>query len=334
MEDQKTPFVLPTDHPVIVEIRNRIAGKPTPETRLALSIEGGGMRAVISSGMCSALESYGISAAIFDEIYGSSAGSVIAAFFAAAQIRMGTPVFYEDITDKRFIRKSWPLVGKPPMNIEFLVYDVIVNSKPLNWKAAISGRKLRIIATDVDEAKSTTLGPPESKEELQAFLRASQTIPLIAGRPYKLGGQRFFDASISEAIPWETPVASGATHVLVLSSRPLGQSKAKSAATTALRKIWTYNTSDKLKSLAAQRVELSADRALTLKNMTLSPEEYGPFVYAICPQTGDVSPGQLEQSAEVLKSACASGFRAVARAFGRDEPKEFVTDSFFDRLER
>ena len=222
-------------HPVFREVESRLGGHPTAGTKLVLAIEGGGMRAVITSGMCAALESYGLTAEIFDEIYGSSAGAVISSFFAAGQIRMGTPVFYEDITDKRFIQKSRILRGKPPMVLDYLVFDVIDNLKSLDWDTAISGKKLRVLATNVDSARAETLGPPASKEELQAFLRASQNIPLVAGGPYRIGNSRYLDASVSEAIPWESPLSAGATHILVLSSRPLGQSKAKSAVGSILR---------------------------------------------------------------------------------------------------
>ena len=96
----------------------------------------------------------------------------------------------------------------------------------------------------------------------------------------------------------------------------------------------TRRTNAALKSLAAHRVEMSADRARNLKRLAVDPSKEGPHVYAICPEEADVVPGQLEQSSETLIAACESGFNAVARALGAPLPDEFVTQGYFDRGQR
>jgi hypothetical protein len=44
-------------------------------------------------------------------------------------------------------------------------------------------------------------------------------LPFLAGPPVELRGRRFYDAGLAESIPFRTPLAQGATHVLVLRSR-------------------------------------------------------------------------------------------------------------------
>ena len=62
---------------------------------LALVIEGGGMRGVVSGGMVSALEERAL-LRCFDSVHGSSAGACAGAYFVAGQARLGTRIFYED----------------------------------------------------------------------------------------------------------------------------------------------------------------------------------------------------------------------------------------------
>src|SRR5262245_41451751 len=69
---------------------------------IALAVEGGAMRGVVSAGMVWALEDLGLTGA-FDAIYGSSAGSINAAYFLGGQAGLGTRIYYEDINNARFI---------------------------------------------------------------------------------------------------------------------------------------------------------------------------------------------------------------------------------------
>ncbi len=289
------------------------------------------MRAVVTSGMCAALESYGIPPDIFDVVYGSSAGSVIAAFYLADQIRFGTPVFYEDITTRQFIDPRRAIGPKPIMNLDYLIRYVITTKKPLNYEPVLSGRKLRVIATDITKARRGILGPPTTLNELQDFLQASESIPLIAGPPFVIDGVSYVDASVSEAIPWQAALDEGATHVLALSSRALGQSKSPSLANTMSQWLWTRKGSRSLKELARSRVASSELRARQLQTMTLDSDSSEPNVYAVCPAPTAPTVSQLTQSVSALIQACQSGFQATATAFGFEVPTDFRTAGFFDR---
>jgi predicted patatin/cPLA2 family phospholipase len=322
-----------SNHPVLRQIADRLAGRAQAGTRLALAIEGGGMRAAVTSGMCAALESYGIPPEIFDVVYGSSAGSVIASFYLADQIRFGTPVFYEDITTREFIDPRRAIGRQPIMRLDYLIRHVITTKKPLKYERVLTSGKLRVVATNIAEARRETLGPPKTLNELQDFLQASETIPIIAGPPFVIDGVPYVDASVSEAIPWQAALDDGATHVLVLSSRPLGHSKPSSFANTMSQWLWTRKADPRLKQLARSRVASSAARAQQLKTMTLEPHSSAPSVYAICPAPVAPTVSQLNQSASALIMACQSGFQATAAAFGFETPSSFRTTGFFDRLD-
>ena len=100
-------------HPVVEAIYNRInnknitgvPGNRLDNRRIALAIEGGGMRGCVAAGMASAIHYMGLEDAI-DVVYGSSAGSLIGAYFISEQMPYFGPEVYYDLlttTGKDFI---------------------------------------------------------------------------------------------------------------------------------------------------------------------------------------------------------------------------------------
>src|SRR6201997_5515852 len=95
------------DHPVVQAIRRRREegsrpGARTDGRRVALVIEGGGMRGVVSAGMTAAIEQLGLGAAC-DEVRGSSAGAFNAAFLLAGQAAYLTTLYQYGFGDPRFV---------------------------------------------------------------------------------------------------------------------------------------------------------------------------------------------------------------------------------------
>lgn len=76
------------------------------------------------------------------------------------------------------------------------------------------------LGTDADTGESTDLRPLiNTPAELRLALRASASLPFLAGPPVALGGRRFYDAGVAESVPFRTPLAQQATHIVVLRSR-------------------------------------------------------------------------------------------------------------------
>ena len=76
------------------------------------------------------------------------------------------------------------------------------------------------LGTDAETGESTDLRPLiNTPAELRLALRASASLPFLAGPPVALGGRRFYDAGVAESVPFRTPLAQHATHILVLRSR-------------------------------------------------------------------------------------------------------------------
>ena len=60
----------------------------------------------------------------------------------------------------------------------------------------------------------------KDKDDLVNALRASATVPEVAGGPVVHRGHRLVDAAVFEAVPFRSAIADGCTHVLVLCTRP------------------------------------------------------------------------------------------------------------------
>ena len=206
--------------------------------RVALAIEGGGMRGAISAGMALALDELGLVSA-FNAVYGASAGAITGAWLLSRP--QGLRGWIEPAYARAFIRRSALLRGRPVADIRALIEELYQTTFPMDFGAVLaSSVEFHPLATDATTGQSTDLRPLcGSPAELRLALRASAALPLLAGPPVQLDGRRFYDAGLSESVPYRTALAQGATHVLVLRSRreaataatgPDGRGPARAAA--------------------------------------------------------------------------------------------------------
>jgi predicted patatin/cPLA2 family phospholipase len=191
--------------------------------RIALSIEGGGMRGIVSGGMALALYERGLLTA-FDAVYGSSAGAISAAWLLSS-----TPEGLRGWADpdyaRSLIRWSAPLHRRPRrrpvVDVETLIEVLYQTEFPMDFASILASPiEYHPLATDAATGESTDLRPLiTDAAELRLALRASASLPFLAGPPIELHDRRFYDAGVAESIPFRTPLAQGATHVLLLRSR-------------------------------------------------------------------------------------------------------------------
>jgi predicted acylesterase/phospholipase RssA len=206
----------------VIDERVRSGSKPGQRSdayRLALSIEGGGMRGTVSAGMAIALFELGVVSA-FDAVYGSSAGAITGAWLLSSEpprLRGWADPDYA----RTLIRWSAMLRGRPVVDVRTLVEEVYQTEFPMDFASVLANPiEYHPLATDAETGESTDLRPlVTGPAELRLALRASASLPFLAGPPVELGGRRFYDAGVAESIPFRTPLAQGATHVLVLRSR-------------------------------------------------------------------------------------------------------------------
>lgn len=201
-----------------------VPGQRTDEHRLALVIEGGSSRGAYSHGMAMTLEELGV-LPCFDAVYGSSAGALNAAWLLCGRARDSERAWHPEVIN-RVISPVRALRGGPVVDTRYLVHTVYEHIVPMDFPAILANPvTFHPIATDADTGAAVDLhaGLTDS-HSVQTALRASTCLPILAGRPVRIGAHRYVDAGLSESVPIRTALAQGATRVLVLRTRRADES--------------------------------------------------------------------------------------------------------------
>jgi predicted acylesterase/phospholipase RssA len=177
------------------------------------------MRGTVSAGMALALHERGVISA-FDAVYGSSAGAITGAWLLSS-----TPEGLRGWAHPDYARTliRWPalLRGRPVVDVRTLIEVVYQTVFPMDFDSVLASEvEYHPLGTDAETGESTDLRPLiNTPADLRLALRASASMPFLAGPPVELHGRRFYDAGVAESVPFRTPLAQQATHVLVLRSR-------------------------------------------------------------------------------------------------------------------
>ncbi len=296
-------------HPVLTLLRDRAAqgarpGARTDGQRLALVLEGGGMRGVVSAGMASALERRRL-LDCFDLVVGTSAGALNAAAFLAGVVEGCLAAYHAAFATRGFINPYRLLIGRAAIDVAFTLDHVDEGLDAARHSRTVASRiPLHCIAVDVDTAAANDLTDLRSEEDLRGALLASTRMPWIGGRPVEFRGRRWLDGGLAEPIPHSVAVRLGATHVLALMTRPLGASR------TPLPRLANGIVERRLRRLNPALVELLRRRTSDyeaavheIAAATGEPNRQGPFVYGLRLPSGAPEIGQLEHRPAVLEVA-------------------------------
>ncbi|MES4907765.1 MULTISPECIES: patatin-like phospholipase family protein [unclassified Streptomyces] len=302
--------------------RRAVGSRPGARTdphHVALAIEGGGMRGTVSAGMALAVHELGLLDA-FDAVYGASAGAISTAWLVSSR-----PEGLRGWVDPRFaralIRKRNLLRGRPMVDVETLIEEVYISQFPLDYSSVLASRiELHPLATDLETGQSVDLHSELTDEStLRMALRASAALPVLAGRPVTVGNRRFYDAGLSESIPYRRALSDGATHVLVLRSRSLAPDTPVVPATPSLGS-WliaavAFRRNAQLRETFLTRPgRLADDDRLLTSYGDGSASPGGPAVVSIRPAVTTPSISRLETDGGLLQEALQSGYVAAGDA--------------------
>jgi predicted patatin/cPLA2 family phospholipase len=213
-------------HPVIQEIarrgRNRITGNAEADipgsAKLGLVVEGGGMRGIYSGSCLVALEQLGFTA-VFDKVFGESAGAINASYFLAGQGAFGIRIYLEDLTSLKFAN---PLRIGTMLDVGYAIDVVVKSMKPLNVERVLSSPSdLYVALTDAVTGESRLVDVKQENVPLLELLKATGAIVPLYNRAVYIGNHPYVDGGISNPIPVRSAVAAGCTHILVLLTRPV-----------------------------------------------------------------------------------------------------------------
>ena len=181
-----------------------------------------------AAGMCLALEQAGLIDAV-DVIYGTSSGALNGSFTATGQAALGC-TNYIDTAGRRFANPLRILCGRRAIDFDLLFDDVIRRRKPYDQIGMKTGPAFRTLAVDLATSQLRVLADMADVNDLLLAVRASCALPLLSDPPVLYRGMRLADGGFLESMPYTTALAQGATHVLVLRSRPAGYRKGHMSA--------------------------------------------------------------------------------------------------------
>ncbi|MDX6703534.1 MAG: hypothetical protein QOF26_3760 [Baekduia sp.] len=309
-------------HPVAAVLRRRREDRSAPGARrdphrVALVLEGGGMRGVVSAGMAAAIERLGLTAS-FDLVVGSSAGALNGAGLIAGVAQAGPGVYCGPLASRTFINPLRLLVGRPALDAGFLLRHAAANVDPDHHERTMTGPvALHCVAVDVDTAQPVTFAGMQTQQELWDVLLATTRMPLIGGGPVTIDGRRYIDGALAASIPLAAALEAGATHTLVLQTRPYGVARS-TGSRLADRLIERH-----LRGLNPALVGVWRDRLAGYESLvqdiarsTTEPGDAPPYVLGLRPPHGTPVVGQLERHGPVLAAAAEAAERLVEVALG------------------
>lgn len=299
---------------VVELLRERRRSGSTPgnrgdDARLVLLVEGGSSRGAYSSGMTIAIEQLGL-LPLFDAVYGSSAGALNGAWLLCGRAESTQHAWWDPMIMGRTINPKRLLSRRPVVDTEFLVHTLYTEVVPMGFREILDNPvEFHPTATDAMTGESADLHEHlHDQAGLQAALRASTAMPLLAGEPIEIAGRHFVDAGVSESVPIRTALAQKATHLVAFRTR-------RSDETTAT----APSRGERL--VATRWFARHAPGALEpwLARATLRSEEERllathPATLQIRPPLGSPHIGRTERRPHLMRAAVDTGLHAALNA--------------------
>ena len=215
-----------TTHPVAQVLRERARSGSRPGARedghrVALVLEGGGMRGVVSAGMTAALERLGLTPC-FDLVVGASAGAINGAALLAGAAERAVGAYTGPLASRSFVNPFRMLRGRPVIDVNDILELATGLESAGHARITDGDVALLCVAVDVESAATVTLRGMRTEREVWDALLASSRMPWAGGPPVALGGRRYLDGGMGSPVPVAEALEAGATHVLVLQTRPHG----------------------------------------------------------------------------------------------------------------
>jgi len=311
----------PSSHPVARILRERadadsVPGAREDSHRVALVLEGGGMRGVVSAGMVAALERLGMRDA-FDLIVGSSAGAINGVAMLSGVAQRAADAYCGPLASRSFVNPLRVLRGKPVIDVNDVLTIVTATDVAGHERVTGGDVALHCIATDVASATGVDLHGMRTQEEVWTAILASSRMPWAGGPPVEIDRRRYLDGGLVSPVPVAEAIAAGATHVLALQTRPFDIPR-KSASRIGDRLIERHlrGLNPALVTVYRERIgiyeELVADLARRSSDHASGP----PHVLGLRPPAGTPCVGQLERDPVVLTVGATDGERLVEAALG------------------
>lgn len=216
------------------------------------------------------------------------------------------------------------LIGRPAFNQAYsLGLDTATLDDERHARAVASPTKLYCVATDVDSCEAVGLAGFKDRVELANGLLASGRIPWIGGEPVEFRGRRWIDGGIVEPLPYPTAIKAGATHVLVLQSRPEGVPRSAPGFVERRIRRKLHQLNPALSSIYDARIDNYERDTAELADKSVN-QSGAPFLLGWRLPAGSPMVGQLSRNAAALRQASAVAEQYADRQLDATLPDEAI----------
>jgi predicted patatin/cPLA2 family phospholipase len=285
-------------------------GQRGDDARLVLLIEGGSSRGAYSSGMTVAIERLGL-LPMFDAVYGSSAGSLNAAWLLCGRAEKTMHAWWDPRVMKTTINPLRAFSRRPVLDTKHLVHTIYTQVWPMGFQDILDNPvEFHPIATDALTGRATDLHSKiHDVPSLQDALRASTAMPLLAGPPVVIDGHPYVDAGLSEMVCVRSALAQQATHIVALrTTREDDLPVAPSRGERVVLSRWFARHAPGVVQTWLSRKELRVEEEELLATH--------PRCLQIRPPLGSLQVGRTERRPEVLRAVVDIGIQAAMRDLG------------------
>jgi predicted patatin/cPLA2 family phospholipase len=281
--------------------------------KLALVVEGGGMRGVLSAGSLLAIDLLGYRNC-FDAVYATSAGGVNSAYFISGQGMLGITVYFDCIASRRFI--NFFRVGKI-VNVDFVYDEVVPYHKPLDEAAIRSSPcEFFLSATRADNGKNELIDARRARDSVARILKASSAMPILYNRTVRLESGDYVDGGATDALPLQQAINASCTDALVLTTKVRHHVSVKPTFLQAAfaYAVFGWRYPSMLKECLRAHETANHNRRLAVGEDAVA----GVSIATLCPQDAGMIVGRTTIDRRKLIEGARQAARMACRALNDD----------------
>jgi len=196
--------------------------KKSQAVKTALVVEGGGLRGAFPVGVLQVLLArFGADA--FDGIFAVSSGVFASTFFVAGQGAEMEAIWRDRVCGNQLVdHRNW-FTREPVLRLDYLI-ELFKGVARLDLDRVMSSRPfLEYVLSDHDTGRSVYVDA--KRDDIFDLMRASSALPHLYPLPVRIAGRNYFDGGQTDPIPVQRAIAFGATHIVVVRTRPAGYVK-------------------------------------------------------------------------------------------------------------
>jgi predicted patatin/cPLA2 family phospholipase len=180
-----------------------LAREPLGARRLALVVQGGGLRGIYSLSALAVLEELGLRNA-FSRVIGSSAGAINAAYFLAGQATESLSIYYDDLCNRDFFN-PWRL--RKRVDIDYMI-AMLKRKHTLDVEAMLAApATLYTVLTDAETAEGKVLSNRDPDFEPYQVFHATAALPWLYGKHVQIGERHYIDGGLAGLVPLNEALA-------------------------------------------------------------------------------------------------------------------------------